>query len=147
MLAAVLAGCQDRDQGAVYSVKDYNSSSDPAQDLAATVREAEAAKKRVLLQVGGQWCGWCHMLDQFIAENERVAAALRDHFIIMKVNVSDENRNEAFLAQYPDVPGYPHLFVLDSDGTLLHSQSTAELEEGNWYNEAAILAFLDRWKR
>ena len=64
----------------------------------------------------------------------------------MKVNYSDENRNTEFLASYPTVPAYPHFFVLESDGTFLHSQGTAELEEGRGYNEQVFLAFLDKWK-
>ena len=75
-----------------------------------------------------------------------MADVLRQHFLIMKVNYSDENKNAVFLANYPNVPAYPHFFVLESDGTLLHSQGTAELEEGKGYNEQIFLAFLDKWK-
>jgi len=71
---------------------------------------------------------------------------LRQHFLIMKVNFSSENRNTEFLKNYPKVPGYPHFFVLESDGTFLHSQGTADLEEGKGYNEQIFLEFLDKWK-
>lgn len=71
---------------------------------------------------------------------------LQDNFVIMKVNYSSENENEEFLKNYPDVPAYPHFFVLDSDGTLLHSQGTAELEEGRGYNQEAFLRFLNEWR-
>ncbi len=64
----------------------------------------------------------------------------------MKVNYGDGNNNSAFLANYPEVAAYPHFFVLESDGTFLHSQGTAELEEGQSYNEQVFLAFLDKWK-
>ncbi len=74
-----------------------------------------------------------------------MAAALRDEFIILKVSYGDGNDNEEFLSNYPVVPAYPHFFVLDSDGTFLHSQGTAELEEGRGYNEDVFLAFLDSW--
>ena len=64
----------------------------------------------------------------------------------MKVNYSDENKNSVFLANYPRVPAYPHFFILESDGTFLRSQGTAELEEGQGYNEQVFCAFLDEWK-
>ena len=64
----------------------------------------------------------------------------------MKVNMSEENRNAEFLAGYPKVPAYPHLFVLDTDGTFLHSQGTGELEEGKGYNEDVFTAFLEKWR-
>jgi hypothetical protein len=63
----------------------------------------------------------------------------------MKVNYSNENANKDFLSNYPAVPGYPHFFVLESDGRFLHSQGTAELEEGRGYNEQVFLAFLEKW--
>ena len=64
----------------------------------------------------------------------------------MKVNCGDQNDNSAFLANYPKVPAYPHFFVLETDGTLLHSQGTAELEEGKSYNEQVFIAFLESWR-
>ena len=64
----------------------------------------------------------------------------------MKVNYSEENRNEGFLSKYPKVPAYPHFFVLENDGTFLHSQGTAELEEGRGYNEQTFVTFLNQWK-
>lgn len=145
MAAASLIGCQAQDHGAVYSVKEYNPTRDPAADLAATVEQAEAGGKRILLQVGGEWCGWCHKLDNYIATHPTVAESLRDHFVIMKVNYSDENENAEFISQFPEVPGYPHLYVLESDGTFLHSQPTAELEEGSSYSEPALLEFIANW--
>lgn len=75
-----------------------------------------------------------------------MAAALKQDYLIMKVNYSDKNRNAEFLKGYPKVPAYPHFFVLDSDGKFLHSQGTAELEEGRGYNEKVFLAFLAKWR-
>jgi len=143
--AVSLAGCSDPQ--AVYTVKVYDPARDPAADLAATVRTAQAADKRIVLQVGGDWCGWCHKLDRYIAEHPAVAQALNDGFVIMKVNKSGENDNAEFLAQYPKIPGYPHWYVLESDGTLLHSQGTAALEEGGSYSESALIDFLRTWSR
>jgi hypothetical protein len=63
----------------------------------------------------------------------------------MKVNDSDENDNANFLGQYPAIPAYPHLIVLDSDGKHLHSQDSEELEKGNGYDDDAFVAFLKKW--
>jgi len=65
--------------------------------------------------------------------------------MVMKVNYSEENRNEAFLSRYPPIPGYPHIYVLESDGSLLHSQGTAVLEEGRSYSQDVFLTFLNKW--
>ena len=63
----------------------------------------------------------------------------------MKVNFSEENENKAFLAAYPEIKGYPHLFVLDADGKLLHSQFTGDLEKGKGYDRGKFFAFLKGW--
>jgi hypothetical protein len=64
----------------------------------------------------------------------------------VKVNVGPENMNEEFLSQYPKAAGYPHIYILDSDGTFLHSQDTAELEDGaDSYVPEVFMAFLQRW--
>jgi len=140
---ASLAGCGSPE--AVYTVKVYDPARDPAADLAATIHTAQAANKRIVLQVGGDWCGWCHKLDRYVAEHPAVAQALNDGFVIMKVNKSEENENAEFLAQFPKIPGYPHWYVLESDGTLLHSQGTAALEASGSYSETALLDFLRTW--
>ena len=143
MAIVLLAGCGGPQ--AVYTVELYDPARDPAADLAATVRTAQAANKRIVLQVGGDWCGWCHKLDRYVAEHPAVAKSLHDGFVIMKVNKSEDNENAEFLAQYPKIPGYPHWYVLESDGTLLHSQGTAALEEGGSYSESALVEFLRTW--
>lgn len=84
-------------------------------------------------------------MNEFVHENQAVASVLHEEYVILKVSYGDGNDNEEFLANYPEVRAYPHLFVLDSDGTFLHSQGTGELEEGRGYNEEVFLAFLNEW--
>ncbi len=123
----------------------YDPGRDPQKDLEVTIERAVAEGKRILLEVGGEWCSWCKALDRYVHENQAVTSALERGFLIMKVNFSEENSNANFLSPYPAIPGYPHLFVLDGDGTFLHSQGTGELEQGPAYNQEVFLAFLQRW--
>ena len=137
-LAAVTALAQDLPAK-------FDPSRDPAKDVAAAVAKAKADGKRVIVDVGGEWCSWCHILDRFLDANAE-AGALRDrNFVWVKVNWSKENKNEAFLARYPAIKGYPHLFVLDADGKLLHSQDTGDLESGKSYDLAKMTAFFRKW--
>ena len=145
-IPVVTAGPEEnRDDAIFYSVSVYDPARDPGQDLEATIEQTLADDKRILLEVGGEWCSWRKALDRYVHENRAVNSALKRGFLIMKVNFSEENRNADFLSAYPTIPGYPHLFVLGSDGTFLHSQGTAELEQGRSYNQNAFLAFLERW--
>ena len=129
----------------VYVVDRYDPKRRPEADLKAALKRAEAENKRILVQAGGDWCGWCKLLDKYFRENGRVAAALAADYLIIKVNYSDENRNEDFFKQFPPAEGYPHLYVLDASGKLLRSQGTGELEEGRGYNEDKVLRVLRQW--
>jgi thiol:disulfide interchange protein len=140
------AACQTEVEfPAYYVVSDFDEARDPAADLKVTVERAQKEGKRILLDVGGTWCGWCKLLDAYIHDNAKVSEKVASGYLIMKVNWSSGNKNEAFLGEYPEIQGYPHLFVLEKDGALLHSQNTGDLEEGQSYNEAVLLAFLDEW--
>jgi len=114
-------------------------------DIKAAVAEAKKTNRRVILDVGGEWCGWCHALDKYFVQNQDLTD-LRDRlYVWIKVNYSTENKNEAVLSRYPKIPGYPHLFVLDQEGKLVQSQGTSELEEGSSYNHDRMQQFLMRW--
>jgi thioredoxin-related protein len=123
----------------------YDPDADPDQNLHAAVREAKASGRRILVEVGGEWCSWCHILDRFVQEHDEIDRLWTEHFVTVKVHYDDEQPNEAFLGRYPRIEGYPHIFVLDTDGTLLHSQNTALLESGKTYSVEKMRAFLTRW--
>ncbi len=135
----------EQETASFYAVAEYDEARDPAVDLKATVERAQREGKRIQLEAGGTWCGWCKILDGFIHDHPAVSGKLEAGFLIMKVNWSRENQNEEFLGQYPTISGYPHIFVLEKDGTFLHSKNTVELEEGSSYNKEVLLAFLDEW--
>ena len=123
----------------------YDPGRDPATDLREAVHEAQTRGSRILVVVGGEWCSWCHVLDRFVKGNDEIHQLWERHFVTLKVHYDPETPNVDFLGRYPQIEGYPHIFVLDDDGTLLHSQNTALLEEGDSYSTERTRAFLDRW--
>jgi thiol:disulfide interchange protein len=129
-----------------YSVDQYGEDRNAEDDLKMTMARAAKEKKNIILQVGGEWCGWCKLLTGFIEKTDTIRSSLDQNFVLMKVTYTQKQPNEAFLSKFPKVKGYPHLFVLDADGKLLHSQDTEVLEEGKGYNESKIVEFLDAWK-
>jgi thiol:disulfide interchange protein len=124
---------------------EFEPARDPARDLDLALRIAKAARRRVIVDVGGEWCSWCHILDRFFTANPDLKRYRDANFVWLKVNWSAENHNDAFLRRYPAIKGYPHLFVLDSGGRLLHSQDTEMLETTKNYDPAAVRAFLVKW--
>jgi len=124
----------------------FDPARDSFKDLDLAKAEARKTGRRIILDVGGNWCSWCHLLHGFW-EAQKDVKALRDkNFVFVLVNYSKEAKNEAFLAQFPRIPGYPHLFVLDADGKVLHSQDSGVLEEGKGYSREKVMAFLNAWK-
>jgi thiol:disulfide interchange protein len=120
----------------------FDPARDGAADVAYALSLAKAQGKRVIVDVGGEWCTWCHVLDRFIAANDDVRDAIDAHYVWVKVNFSKQNENAALLARWPKVAGYPHLFVLDASGAVVLSQDTEALEGGRTYDKARFLAFL-----
>jgi thiol:disulfide interchange protein len=131
---------------AVSQSKIFDPNRDAAKDIEAAVAEASRTGKRVLVDVGGDWCRWCHEMEGYI-EAHPALRTLRDrNYVTVKVNWSPENENRAVLSKYPKIPGYPHLFVLDKTGELLHSQNTGDLEDGKTsYDLQKFTSFLTRW--
>ena len=124
----------------------FDPARDSFKDLAAAKAEARSSGRRILLDVGGNWCPWCHKLHAFWTAQSAVTAQRDRSFVFLLVNFSPENKNAEFLGQYPKVKGFPHFFVLDAQGVLLHSQDTGELEQEAGYSAEKIGAFLKAWK-
>ncbi len=123
----------------------FDPQRNPADDLDTAMVEAKRGGKRILLDVGNEACDWCHTLDTFI-EGDAELRSFRDaNFVWVKVNVSDANKNDAFMAQYPKIVDFPHLLVLDADGKLLHSQVLADLQKGKDYDRRKFSDFLKEW--
>src|SRR5438105_10284035 len=106
----------------------YDPKRDAAQDIQDAIEEAQRAHKRILLEVGGEWCSWCHTLDKFFEAHAELTQLRDKNFVTVKINFSEENPNKDILSRYEAIPGYPHIFVLDSDGKLLWSENTSILE-------------------
>ncbi|HKC64497.1 MAG TPA: thioredoxin family protein [Pyrinomonadaceae bacterium] len=123
----------------------YDPSRNADQDIKNAVAEAKRTGKRILLEVGGNWCIWCHIMDEYFEKHSDLLSFREKNFIMVKINYSDENKNIEVLSRYPEIPGYPHLFVLDTNGKFLYSKNTGELEEGRGYNLERFMAFLKEW--
>jgi thioredoxin-related protein len=135
---------KDNDKTVVKIAK-FDPARDAAKDIENAIKEATKTHRRIILDVGGEWCIWCHRLDTLFIKNPDLYKYMNEHFVYVKVNMSPENRNKELLSKYPPIPGYPHWFVLDSNGKLIKSESSGEFEEGKGHSPKKVMAFLKKW--
>lgn len=139
------AGKQDKTSTVKLEREKFDPTRDAAKDLLDTIAQTQKSGKRIVLDVGGEWCVWCRNMDNFFIQNAELAKLRDENFVWLKVNFSEENKNEALLANYPSIKGYPHLYVLDKDGKLIFSKDTSELEQGKSYNLQKFTDFLNEY--
>ena len=128
------------------SEKIFDPTRDSAKDIADAIKKATKQNKPILIDVGGNWCSWCHKLDTLFKTDKEVGKLLKK-YVVVQVNYSQENKNETVLANFPKITGYPHLFVLDKTGKLVHSQDTGLLETGDHHDPAKVIEFLTKFSK
>jgi Thioredoxin-like/Surface antigen variable number repeat len=123
----------------------YDPNVDAQVEIERAKLEAERTNREVLLIAGGDWCGWCHVLDQTF-ERFVPLRQLRDQkFVVVHVNVSEKNGNACALRSYPAATGYPFFYVIDVVGKLMATSDGREWESPYGYDPARIEQFLKNW--
>lgn len=125
---------------------EYDPGRDPFTDGENALKFAQQTQRNVMIEVGGDWCQWCHILDQFINDHTKVKNSLHDKYVLLKVNVSDANKNETFMASMPAVDGYPHIFITSATGFIIFSGDLSPLLNKGKLSEKLFLEFLERWQ-
>jgi thiol:disulfide interchange protein len=124
----------------------YDETADGKRQIADALAVARKEKKRVLVQFGANWCGWCHKLHQLFQTDPQIAARLKAAYVMVLIDVN-KGHNDDTDKRYgnPTRFGLPVLVVLDSSGNTLTTQDTGKLEEGDHHDPKKVLAFLNQW--
>ena len=83
----------------------YDPARDPADDLAQAIVVAQKENKRIMLELGGDWCIWCKYMDDFYKSHLDILQTRAENYVLVKINVSEENANIEFLSQFPEAAG------------------------------------------
>jgi len=124
----------------------YDEKADGAKQIADALAVAKKQNKRVLLQFGANWCGWCHKLHKLCQTDPDIAAKLKDSFVVVLVDVN-KGHNGDINKKYgnPAGLGLPAIVILDADGKALTTQDSGKLEQGDHHDPKKVLAFLNEW--
>lgn len=129
----------------------YDEKADARADVKSAVAKAARDNKRVLIQWGANWCGWCIMLDKICTTDREIATALRNEYEVVHVDIGRFDKNADLAAQYgADIKsGVPFLTVLGADGKVVKNQETGSLEvtkeeikDGIGHDRGKVLGFL-----
>ena len=115
-----------------YIVKDYDPRRDNVELVTKAMDRAADEDKQVLLILGGDWCGWCKILEDDIDESEELTAVISRHYVVAKVHCDSGSpgirykprKQPQYGASFVTIraKAYPHLVILDSDGKRLLSR-------------------------
>src|SRR5215217_6175709 len=107
----------------------YNPQANAEASIKKAVKQAAKENKHVLIQVGGNWCSWCIRFHNIVKNNDTLTQLMNDNYVLVHLNYSPENKNEAQLARlgFPQRFGFPVFIILDGKGQRIHTQNSAYL--------------------
>ena len=112
-------------------------------DYAASIAQAAASKKPVLLEfTGSDWCPPCMKQNKDVFEQPAVGKFAKDKLVLVKLDfprrkeqeAAIKERNQNLAAQY-GVTGFPTIILLNSEGKELARQSG--------YGGGGVAGFID----
>lgn len=123
----------------------YDEKADANQQIADAVAKAKKENRRVLVQWGANWCGWCHLLHELCGSNADIKKELLYEYDVVLIDIGRFDKNmELATSLGADLKGngVPYLTVLDGEGKAIANQDTGSLEAGEKHDPAKVLAFL-----
>jgi len=132
----------------------YDEAADAKQQITAALVKAKKDNRRVLIQWGGNWCGWCIKLADLCKKDEDIAHELLYEYDVVHIDAGRDNKNMELGTSYgADLAkhGFPFLTILDSDGKTVANQETSSLENKDQekkpgHDPKLVLEFLKKYK-
>lgn len=124
----------------------YDPEADGKELIAAALKRANLERKHVLIEWGGNWCGWCYKLHEVFHHDELVHPIVAEEYELVLV---DSASNHELMQSYGGKDtryAFPHLTILDGQGEVLTNQETSSLEVGPKHDPQAVVAFLKKWQ-
>lgn len=109
----------------------YDEQADAREQIAEALEHAKKENRRVLIQWGANWCGWCHLLHDTFKKDKDVRRKLLYEYDLVLIDVRKFDKNIDYamtLGADLKANGLPYLTVLNADGKPIANQETGSLE-------------------
>ncbi|HEX4293604.1 MAG TPA: thioredoxin family protein [Rhizomicrobium sp.] len=127
----------------------YDVNADANKDVAAAFARARKSGKRVLIDLGGNWCGDCVVLAN-IMQLPEVKPFVAAHYEVVSVDIGRENKNLQIPANFGvDLSGgVPALLIVEPDGkTLVDAGHISALEDARHMTPQGLADWLAQWAK
>ena len=123
----------------------YDVDADAERALSAALKRAKTTHRRVLVDLGGNWCPDCRILAA-VMDLPEVAAFVKAHYEVVMVDVGRMDRNTQIAQRYGlKLQGVPSILILDDHGRLLDRGHEPALADARSMTPQALADWLARW--
>jgi thiol-disulfide isomerase/thioredoxin len=131
----------------VVTMQPYDEAANADAQVAAAFARAQKSHKRVLIDLGGNWCGDCIILANFVKlpEMHRFMTA---HYEEVSVDVGRFNRNLQIPARFgftKRLVGLPALLIATPDGKLVNGDNIFATADARNMTPQALADYLARY--
>ena len=131
--------------------KPYDEKATPAQVAAAidgALARAGRLNRRVIVDLGGNWCSWCRMLAA-VMELPTVKPFVEDNFELVMINfagdkpLGKQNQEALKRLSMADLDGVPWLVVMEPNGKIL--ASSYEVTDEDHETPQLMIDWIAQW--
>ena len=125
----------------------YDENANAETAVANALASASTQHKRVLIDLGGNWCADCRILAG-IMQLPEMRRFLDAHYIVVLVDVGRFDRNLQIPARFgitKRLDGVPSILIANPAGTLLDRGHTSALDDARSMTPQAISDWLAQW--
>jgi hypothetical protein len=133
----------------VVIMQPYDEKANADADVAAAFARAQKSHKRVLIDLGANWCGDCIILANFVRLPE-INRFVEGHYETVVVDVGRFNRNLQIPARFgftQRLVGVPTLLVATPDGKLLNQNDVFAVADARSMTPQAIADYLAKYAK
>lgn len=127
----------------------YDEAADAEAVVNAAFARAKKNGKRVLIDLGGNWCGDCIVLANIMALPE-MKPFIAAHFEVVTVDVGRFDKNLSIPARFGIVKrleGVPSVIVAEPDGKFVNEGKISALSDARHMTPQSVADWLAQWAK